>query len=99
MKITFPIQDNANIIQSIKAAMDGRSLNEIVQLEDHGDEIHVIISKLGKSTLVFKRHDAGGKTKLSLASEKIAFAHKAFQSDVKAKFVDVVKKAGGSIVS
>lgn len=99
MKISFPKQPNAKIIQSIRQAMEGRSLNDLVSIEEQGSDVIVKISKLGTSVLTFKRTEDDGKdsVQLDLVGEKIAFAHKAFKDEVKLKFSEVIKKAGGIV--
>ena len=96
MKITFPKKSNEEIIASIKNAMGGRSLSDLISLEDCGDEIRLKISKMGTSILVFSRTETAKDTELLLKSEKIAFAHKAFRDDVIEKFKQVIKTAGGT---
>ena len=100
MKFSFSKkQTNKSIIESIQTAMGGRSLKDLVQFEETGKDIVVKISKLGTSTLTFHRTEKGDNAVIELASEKIAFAHKAFKDDVKDKLVGVIEKAGGKLIT
>lgn len=98
MKVQFKIQPNSNIIDAIRKTMEGRALGDIVSIDEEGGQLVVKISKLGTSTLSFNRLEKDGHAVFTLASEKIAFAHKAFKDDVKTKFLHVVEKSGGTVL-
>lgn len=99
MKFRFPKQDGKQIIKLIEEALGGRSLADMVKFEAGPADLIVTISKLGTSTLTFKRADAGPtEVEYTLASEKIAFAHKAFKDEVTQKLLKVIEKAGGKSV-
>jgi hypothetical protein len=98
MKIQFTKQENSLIIAAIRKTMEGRSLGDLVTIDEASGGLRVTISKLGTSTLQFDRSDEGGTAVFTLTSEKIAFAHKAFKDDVKQKLVSVIEKSGGKVV-
>ena len=56
------------------------------------------ISKLGTSILSFAEKATAGGLEYTLASEKIAFAHKAFKGEVTEKILKIVEKAGGKVM-
>lgn len=99
MKVQFPKQSNADIILALRKIMEGRSLGDLVSIEDQEGDLLLKISKLGTSTLTFTRTEGTDKVEYVLSSEKIAFAHKAFKDDVKEKLVQVIQKAGGTVLS
>lgn len=99
MKIQFPKQSNAQVITALQKVLTGRSLGDLVSLEDQDNNLVMKISKLGTSSLIFSRSEVGANVLYTLTEEKIAFAHRAFKDDVKAKLENVVTKAGGSVLS
>jgi hypothetical protein len=98
MKIKFPKKANSDIITALRKTMEGRSLGELVTLGEEDGNLIVKISKLGTSTLQFDRSETPHDAVFTLSSEKIAFAHKAFKDDVKAKLVQVIEKSGGTVL-
>ena len=99
MKITFPDQDTATIVDKLQAAMGDRALAKIVSFSHSKDQLIVTLSKLGKSVLTFDRSGAAGGSEFVLTKEKIAFAHKPMKADVTSKIVQVAEKAGGTVTS
>lgn len=98
MKIRFSKQPNSNIIAAIRETMAGRSLGDIVSLDEEGGNLIVKISKLGTSILQFDRVDHLEHAVFTLSTEKIAFAHRAFKDEVKSKLVHVIEKSGGTVI-
>lgn len=99
MKVQFPKKiKNGELVTNLQASMAGRALGDLVSISEHSEGIVIKISKLGTSTLQFDREDEGAFAVFTLTSEKIAFAHKAFKDDVKAKLVTVIEKSGGTIL-
>lgn len=99
MKIQFPKQSNAEVIASLQKILTGRSLGDLVSIEDLGNSMMMKISKLGTSSLTFSRSESDKDVTYILTEEKIAFAHRAFKDDVKEKLIHVVEKAGGKMLS
>ena len=98
MKIQFPKQLNSELVTNLKDAMAGRSLGDLVTIEEHSEGILIKITKLGTSTLQFERNDTAKFAMFTLTSEKIAFAHKAFKDEVKSKLIQVIEKSGGTVI-
>ena len=99
MKVDFQTQDKDKIIADIQNAMGDRALSKMVKFEMGGDELVVVISKMGTSKLVFSEACHDGGIVYTLTKEKIAFAHKAFKDDVTSKIVSVITKAGGKVTT
>lgn len=97
MKVHFAEKDRNKVLQAIQAAMGDRKLGEIVKFAMGKDTLEVIISKLGTSTLQFKETASANGLEYALASEKIAFTHKAFKDEVTQKIVKVIQQAGGKV--
>lgn len=97
MKVTFTEKDRDKILASIKSAMGDRALSQIVAFSLEKGLLEVVISKLGTSTLQFKEKQTDKGIEFDLTNEKIAFTHKAFKDDVKAKIVKVIEQAGGKV--
>ncbi len=98
MKIRFSEKDPKKIITKIKETMGDRKLGQMVDFIQEGNDVVVTISKMGTSKLTFAHKTAGEGSELTLASEKIALAHKAFKDEVKEKIIAVIQKAGGTVV-
>lgn len=98
MKISFSEKNRDKILASIKAAMTGRKLAEMVNISLTKGKLEVVISKLGTSTLTFSEQEHEGGFDYALASEKIAFTHKAFKDEVTAKIFKIIEQAGGKVV-
>ena len=99
MKFEFPKKTAAEIVETIKEAMGGRQLSDMVNFAVDGSNIKVTISKLGTSVLNFLVAQKNDKTEIELGEEKIAFTHRAFKDEVKQKLVGVITKAGGKVLS
>ena len=97
MKIHFPKLSNSQIIAQLTKTMEGRSIGDLVKLEEESGNLVVKISKLGTSTLTFTRKEAGDQVEFNLTSEKIAMAHKAFKGEVTDKLVGVIERSGGKV--
>jgi len=97
LKFQFPNKPVNEILDAIKKAMEGRQISDLVKLDSTADKVTVSISKLGTSVLTFLKKNVGENIELSLDSEKIAFAHKAFYGEVKEKLISIIEKAGGKI--
>jgi hypothetical protein len=97
MKVIFAETDNKKVLESIESAMGGRKLAEMVSFALKTGKLEITISKLGTSTLEFSEKLTEKGLEYSLAAEKIAFAHRAFKDEVKAKIIKVVETAGGKV--
>jgi hypothetical protein len=98
MKVQFTKKSTGEIVSSIRKTMEGRSLGDLVSIDESGQGLMVKISKLGTSTLEFERKDEGDIAIFTLTTEKIAFAHKAFKNEVTEKLVHVIEKSGGKVI-
>jgi len=98
MKFSFKETDAKAVHQKIVNALGGRELGKIVQFELSADDLTVVISKLGTSTLKFAHLAKDGGMLFNLVSEKIAFTHRAFKDDVKEKICRVIESVGGKIL-
>jgi GTP-sensing pleiotropic transcriptional regulator CodY len=97
MKICFTETDPKKVLASIKSAMGGRKLAEMVSFELEDQLLKVIIAKMGQSVLTFSESRQDDSIEYSLKDEKIAFAHKPFKHDVTEKILYVIEKAGGVV--
>lgn len=97
MKVSFTEKNRDKILTSIKNAMAGRKLAEMVEIALVKGKLEVTISKLGTSTLTFSEKESDIGLEYSLTSEKIAFTHKAFKDEVTDKIRKVIEKAGGKV--
>ncbi len=79
-------------------ALGGRELGKMVQIEMDGADLIVRINKLGESVLRFegKKHKDG--LEINLVNEKIAFTHRAFKEEVKAKLAKIISSTGGTVI-
>lgn len=82
----------------IMTALGERELGKMVSLDIAGSELIVRIKKLGESILKFNHQIEGKELCINLIDEKIAFTHRAFKDDVKAKLCSIVKATGGKVV-
>src|SRR5688500_18092511 len=97
MKVLFEEKDRTKILAAIKHSMGDRKLSEMVNFSLGNGTLEVTISKLGTSTLTFKEKVVDKGIEYALATEKIAFTHKAFKDDVTNKIISVIKNAGGQV--
>lgn len=97
MQISFREKNRDSILAAIKRAMGDRELGKIVQFTLRTGCLEVVISKLGTSTLTFTESETEVGLKYNLASEKIAFTHRALKDEVTRKIKQVVQSAGGEI--
>lgn len=97
MKMFFPETDPQKIVGSLKKALEGRELGDIVSFSLENKNITVTISKFGTTVLQFMHKGAAKGSEYELTSEKIAFTHRAFVGQVKDSFAKVVSKAGGQM--
>ena len=98
MNILFQEKDPSKIIAEIKKVMGTRQLAQMVDFTLVDGDLLVTISKLGKSTLSFKRQETTNGCQFKLEKEKIALAHKPLKNDVKGKILKVIERAGGEIL-
>ncbi len=98
MRFLFNDKDPVKVKDKIMEALGGRELGKMVQFELNGKTLDVIISKFGTSKLSFEHFAKGDTLEFNLQSEKIAFAHRAFQDDVKNKICKVIEQVGGKIL-
>jgi hypothetical protein len=98
MRIQFTENDRDLVLSKIKAALDGRSLADILEFKAVPGTLSITISKLGTSILSFAEKTTAGGLEYTLASEKIAFAHKSFKAEVTEKILKIVEKAGGKVM-
>lgn len=99
MKVQFDLKDRNAILAKIKDALSGRKLGDMVDFSLAAGKLVVTISKMGTSTLEFKEAETPNGISYALASEKIAFTHKAFKGEVTDKIVKVIEKAGGKVTA
>jgi hypothetical protein len=78
-------------------SLGGRELGKMVAFDLREDQLVVTISKFGTSTLEFSCQKTKDGLEFCLGSQKIAFAHRAFEADVKAKILKVIESIGGII--
>ena len=97
MEIKFNSTDRDQILKDIRDAMGGRDLAKIVDLQVTGGELIVTISQLGTSKLTFKEKEEPDSLIYTLASEKIALAHRPSKNMVTKKILSVIEKAGGLV--
>jgi hypothetical protein len=97
MKISFKEANAKKILDQITEALGGRELGKMCSFELVGEDLKVIISKLGTSELLFKGTKLAAGWDFVLSKEKIAFAHKPFKDDVVEKIKKVVQSCGGKI--
>ena len=98
MNIQFQETDPKKALKAINEALDERDLKKMVSIGLEGEDLVVVISKLGKSRLRFtpgKGEDKG--LSYSLTNEKIALSHRAFKEDVTEKIKVLLKDAGGRV--
>ena len=98
MRVHFPETDRNKVLANIKTALGDRKLAEMVNFAMAPGKLEVTISKLGTSVLSFAEKSVEKGLEYTLASEKIAFAHKAFKDEVTQKIIRVIEKAGGKVV-
>jgi hypothetical protein len=97
MKVFFTEKDRTKVLSSIKTAMGDRELAKMVTFNMVSDGLEVVISKFGTSTLKFDEKASDQGLEYALASEKIAFTHRALKGEVTNKIVKVIEKAGGKV--
>jgi hypothetical protein len=97
MKFSFKDTDPAKVRDLIVNALGGRELGKMVSFDLRDDQLVVTISKFGTSTLQFKCEKTKDSWEFQLGQQKIAFAHRAFESDVKSKILKVIESIGGKI--
>jgi hypothetical protein len=98
MKFFFPSPDTDKTISVIQKTLAGRKLGQMVSIDHVNAVIEVTISKLGTSIIQFSKKQRDGGEEWALKSEKIAFAHKAFKSEVLEKLFKIVESAGGQVL-
>lgn len=99
MKFFYKEPDTKAVADRILKELGARELGKILTLDMKKDLLSVTISKLGTSVLEFKVTSKDGGWQFDLASEKIAFTHRAFKDDVKDKFCKVIEKTGGKLIA
>lgn len=97
MKVFFEQKDRNKILTSIKDAMGGRKLAELVKFDVKPGSLMVTISKMGTSSLNFAEKEVAKGIEYHLESEKIALTHRAFKDEVTQKIIQVIKSAGGQV--
>lgn len=97
MKVLFTEKDRNKILARIKEAMGSRKLAEMVEFGLKPGELEITISKMGTSILRFQEKAIDQGLQYELATEKIAFTHRAFKDEVKDKILKVVEAAGGKL--
>lgn len=99
MKFFFPKNEPDVLIAEIMEELGGRELGKLLSFEVHGNDLKVTISKLGTSVIEFQGHSRDGGIEYGMTREKIAFAHKAFKSDVMVRLCKVIEKVGGTVLT
>lgn len=84
-------------IQSVRAALEGREIGKIASFRVSDTEIAVVFSKLGTTELVYEVKPKGSGFVATLKSEKVAFAHRAFRTDIEAKLRKIMEKCGAKV--
>lgn len=97
MEFSFPDEDTKTVTDRIMEKLGGRELGKFVSFHPTSGGLEVVISKLGTSKLEFSKTENNGHSIFKLTNEKIAFAHKAFKSEVTEKMRKVILQAGGTI--
>lgn len=97
MKVEFQEKDRNKILASIREAMGGRKLGDMVNFNLKPGALEVVISKLGTSTLTFAESEHSSGFTYKLSTEKIALAHRAFKDEVTQKILKVIEQAGGKV--
>jgi hypothetical protein len=97
LNILFSETDPAKALAAIKKALNARDLRKMVSIDFEGDDLVVVISKLGKSKLRFSFQEGGTGLQYTLTSEKIAFAHRIFKDDVTDEVRIILQEAGGVV--
>ena len=98
MRFSFSESDPNKATGKILDELGGRELGKMVDFSLTNGQLTVTISKLGTSKLVFDQSTKDDGLEYTLASEKIAFAHKAFKGDVVDKLCKVIERVGGQII-
>lgn len=84
-------------LRKITQELSSRELGKIVSLRKDASDLVVMFSKLGTSEIRYDIQAAEDGFKVSLKSEKIAFAHKPFRAEMEAKLASVLAKNGAKI--
>ena len=74
-----------------------RAIGEFLNIEHSGNDLVITINKLGTSVLRYKIEGNGAGCKIVPVEEKIAWAHKAFKSEMEDKLIKTIEKLGGKI--
>jgi hypothetical protein len=97
MKISFKDQDAKKILGQITGALGDRELGKMCKFDLEGQNLKVLISKLGTSELLFAGTKSASGWTFELTKEKIAFAHKPFKDEVVDKIIKVIQSVGGTV--
>lgn len=81
----------------VSEALKGRSLGSIVSVEGRPDAFLVRFDRLGKSEVEYRVVADGPGFRATVAKESIAFAHRAFRSDIEGRLVKLVEKLGAKV--
>lgn len=85
-------------VQKVSNSLSGKKLGEIASISLMGDDVIITFSKLGKSEVIFSLTKNNDGFVCSHKNEKIAFAHKAFRSEIEDKFSKVLTLNGAQVV-
>lgn len=84
-------------VERIRGAIAGREIEKIVSFRSAPQEIVVIFSKLGTTEIKYDVKPQGDGFVATLASEKVALAHRPFKADMESKLVAVMQKIGAKV--
>src|SRR5690242_14583522 len=96
---TFSLENESPLVfaSRVSEALRGRSLGSIVSVEGRSDAFFVRFDRLGKSEVEYRVTPVGGGFRAEVARESIAFAHRAFRSDIESRLDKLVVKLGAKI--
>jgi hypothetical protein len=99
MKILFDESNPNKVVELISKALGSRELGKMVEFSLKGADLCVVISKMGRSELLFASQENGEGLLFELTKEKIAFAHRPFKDEVMIKIKKVIETCGGQVHS
>jgi hypothetical protein len=88
---------HTEFVEKLKAALAGREIAKIVSFRTAPEEITVIFSKLGTTEIKYQVVSKASGFVATLATEKVALAHRPFKSEIQAKLVSAMQKIGAKV--
>lgn len=86
-----------DFIKKVTDSLSGRELGKIASVSLSGENVVIKFSKLGTSEVIFNLNKDTNGFKCTHQSEKIAFTHKAFRSDIEGKLSKVLELNGAKV--